>query len=204
MSYKQKRPNMHISYGGKSVQQHKKNLLNIDPIPKHASSDGPNKKQKSNPSYKKAYEAQSDEKKASQTEEEFTTAAKAWNQKKYGTEQPSKDSSDAGITREDLAANKETKDKSKSFDGSGSDKKKGEDSTNKKVIATDADPSTRKGRKEMKKADKESGLSRKEVRSRKLQRKAAAADDADPKSKKAIKLAKKAAARKKRLDKNKK
>ena len=56
----------------------------------------------------------------------------------------------------------------------------------------------------MKKADKESGLSRKEVRSRKLQRKAAAADDADPKSKKAIKLAKKAAARKKRLDKNKK
>ena len=41
MSYKQKRPNMHISYGGKSVQQHKKNLLNIDPIPKHASSDSP-------------------------------------------------------------------------------------------------------------------------------------------------------------------
>ena len=41
MSYKQKRPNMHISYGGESVQQHKKNLLNIDPIPKHASSDSP-------------------------------------------------------------------------------------------------------------------------------------------------------------------
>ena len=215
MSYKQKRPNMHISYGGESVQQHKKNLLNIDPIPKHASSDGPNKKQKSLQSYDSAYDKLSDEQKAEyrgeggvegegKGREAFKKKAKKWNQTKYGTEQPSKDSSDAGITREDLAANKETKDKSKSFDGSGSNKKKGEDSTNKKVIATDADPSTRKGRKEMKKADKESGLSRKEVRSRKLQRKAAAADDADPKSKKAIKLAKKAAARKKRLDKNKK
>ena len=212
MSYTQKKLDMKISYGGESVQQHKKNLINDNPLAKHASAiqmqedqhDTPFHKQESLQSYDSAYDKQSDEKKASQSREQFKKEAKAYNQKKYGTTEPSKDSSDAGITREDLAANKETKDTSKSFDGSGSDKKKGENSTNKKVIATDADPSTRKGRKDMKKADKESGLSRKEVRSRKLQRKTAAAQDKDPKSKKAIRLAKQAAARKKRLDKNKK
>jgi hypothetical protein len=37
MSYTQKKPNMHISYGGESVQQHKKNLINDNPLAKHAS-----------------------------------------------------------------------------------------------------------------------------------------------------------------------
>tara|TARA_R110000824_G_C15067942_1_gene663111 strand:- start:42 stop:842 length:801 start_codon:yes stop_codon:yes gene_type:complete len=37
MSYTQKKPNMHISYGGESVQQHKKNLIDDNPLAKHAS-----------------------------------------------------------------------------------------------------------------------------------------------------------------------
>jgi hypothetical protein len=55
------------------------------------------------PSYKQAYAAQSDEKKATQSEAEFTTAAKAYNTKKYGTTSPSADSAKKGATRAELA-----------------------------------------------------------------------------------------------------
>lgn len=41
--------------------------------------------------YKDAYAAQSDEKKSGQTYEQFETAAKAWNEKKYGTTEPTRD-----------------------------------------------------------------------------------------------------------------
>ena len=41
-------------------------------------------------SYDAAYDAQSDEKKASQTREEFKKAAKAYNKKAYGTTEPTK------------------------------------------------------------------------------------------------------------------
>ena len=136
------------------------------------------KKEKKLPTYDQAYDAQSDEKKKTQSREQFKTEAKAYNQKKYGTTEPSKDSSEAGLKRKDLAENKKTKDTTKSFDGSGSTKKKGEDKKEgkKRVVAKDADASTRKGRKAMKDADKKSGDSRKEVKSRKLQRKAGAAE----------------------------
>jgi len=41
--------------------------------------------------YRQAYDAQSDEKKSRQTYEQFETAAKAWNKKKYGTTEPTRD-----------------------------------------------------------------------------------------------------------------
>ena len=141
-------------------------------------SGGPAKPEKKLPTYDQAYDAQSDEKKKTQSREQFKTEAKAYNKKKYGTTEPSKDSSEAGLKRKDLAENKKTKKKTTSFDGSGSNKKKGEDKKEgkKRVVAKDADASTRKGRKAMKDADKKSGDSRKEVKSRKLQRKAGAAE----------------------------
>ena len=141
-------------------------------------SKGPAKPEKKLPTYDQAYDAQSDEKKKTQSREQFKKEAKAYNQKKYGTTEPSKDSSEAGLKRKDLAENQKTKKKTTSFDGSGSNKKKGEDKKEekKRVVAKDADASTRKGRKAMKEADKKSGDSRKEVKSRKLQRKAGAAE----------------------------
>ena len=141
-------------------------------------SGGPAKPEKKLPTYDQAYDAQSDEKKKTQSREQFKKEAKAYNQKKYGTTEPSKDSSEAGLKRKDLAENQKTKKETTSFDGSGSNKKKGEDKKEgkKRVVAKDADASTRKGRKAMKDADKKSGDSRKEVKSRKLQRKAGAAE----------------------------
>ena len=141
-------------------------------------SGGPAKPEKKLPTYDQAYDAQSDEKKKTQSREQFKKEAKAYNQKKYGTTEPSKDSSEAGLKRKDLAENQKTKKETTSFDGSGSNKNKGEDKKEgkKRVVAKDADASTRKGRKAMKDADKKSGDSRKEVKSRKLQRKAGAAE----------------------------
>ena len=141
-------------------------------------SGGPAKPEKKLPTYDQAYDAQSDEKKKTQSREQFKKEAKAYNQKKYGTTEPSKKSSEAGLKRKDLAENQKTKKETTSFDGSGSNKKKDEDKKEgkKRVVAKDADASTRKGRKAMKDADKKSGDSRKEVKSRKLQRKAGAAE----------------------------
>ena len=168
------------------------------------------KKEKSLQSYDSAYDKLSDEKKAEYRGESgvegdgrkaFTKKAKKYNRDTYGTEEPSKDSREAGLKRKDLAENKKTKVKTKSFDGSGSNKKKGEDKKEgkKRVVAKDADASTRKGRKAMKDADKKSGDSRKEVKSRKLQRKAGAAE-----GKKKTRLEERAKRRNKRLAKNKK
>ena len=56
----------------------------------------------------------------------------------------------------------------------------------------------------MKKADKKAGLSRKEVKSRKLSRKANAAALKDPESKQALRLKKRADDRNDRLNKDKK
>ena len=49
-------------------------------------------------SYDAAYDAQSDEKKASQSREEFKKAAKAYNKKEYGTTEPTKAASEGKIT----------------------------------------------------------------------------------------------------------
>ena len=152
--------------------------------PKKSKGPAKPKKEKSLQSYDSAYDKLSDEKKAEYRgdggvegdgRKAFKKKAKKYNRDTYGTEEPSKKSSEAGITRKNLKDNKKTKDKTTSFDGSGSDKKAGEDTTKKRVVAKDADASTRKGRKAMKDADKASGDSRKEVKSRKLQRKANAA-----------------------------
>jgi len=180
-----------------------------------AKSKGPAKEKKL-PTYDKAYDKLSEEQKneyrtikngdsvKGSGREAFKKKAKEYNRKKYGTEEPSKDSSEAGLKRKDLAENKKIKDETKSFDGSGSNKEKGKDSTKERVTVTNGDASTRKGRKAMKDADKKSGLSRKEIRSRKLQRKANAAADSNPDSKKAKKLQAKSDNRKERLNKNKK
>tara|TARA_R110001592_G_scaffold272361_1_gene539079 strand:+ start:42 stop:785 length:744 start_codon:yes stop_codon:yes gene_type:complete len=247
MGFKMNKPSMAISYGGESVQKHKSNLMNDNPVAKHASAvpnlnkgygssdsmakmakpdyididnDGNEEEsmkqaasslnmngspfhetnQKSLPSYDKAYDAQSDEKKKTQTRAQFKKEAKAYNAKKYGTTEPSKDSKKAGVTREQLADNKKTSDTTKSFD-----KKvvKSNVSTDKQSSSPD-DADTRKGRKKMKNTDKASGkFSRKEIKSRKIQRKAQDAADRDPKSKKAIRLKKRESDRKKRLAKNK-
>ena len=178
-------------------------------------SGGPAKEKKL-PTYDKAYDKLSEEQKneyrtikngdsvKGSGREAFKKKAKKYNKEKYGTEEPSKDSSEAGLKRKDLAENKKIKDETKKFDGSGSNKERGTDSTNERVTVTNGDASTRKGRKAMKDADKKSGLSRKEIRSRKLQRKANAAADSNPDSKKAKKLQAKSDNRKERLNKNKK
>ena len=249
MGFRMNKPSMAISYGGESVQKHKSNLMNNNPVAKDASAlnnlnkgygqsksmakmakpdyididnDGNEEesmkqaasslnmngspfhetKQKSLPSYDKAYDAQSDEKKKTQSREQFKKEAKAYNTKKYGTTEPSKDSKKAGVTREQLADNKKTSDTTTSFDKKVV--KKDIKDSNKSSSPDDAD--TRKGRKKMKNTDKASGkLSRKEIKSRKIQRKAQAAEDqggAD--SKKAIRLKKRESNRKERLAKNKK
>ena len=177
--------------------------------PKKSKGPAKPKKEKSLQSYDSAYDKLSDEKKAEYRGDSgvegdgrkaFTKKAKKYNRDKYGTEEPSKDSKEAGLKRKDLAENKKTKDTTKSFDGSGSNKKKGEDKKEgkKRVVAKDADASTRKGRKAMKDADKKSGDSRKEVKSRKLQRKAAAAE-----GDKKARLEKRMENRQKRLNKKK-
>jgi hypothetical protein len=155
------------------------------------------------PTYNAAYDKLSDEQKAKQTRKEWTTEAEGYNDKKYGTKNPSNDAENSGQTREQLAEKKKTKDETKSFDGSGSDKKKGVDSE-KSTSRPAGDVTTRKGRKEMKKADKKAGLSRKEVKSRKLSRKANAAALKDPESKQALRLKKRADDRNDRLNKDKK
>ena len=249
MGFKMNKPSMAISYGGESVQKHKSNLMNDNPVAKHASAvpnlnkgygssdsmakmakpdyididnDGNEEesmkqaasslnmngspfhetKQKSLPSYDKAYDAQSDEKKKTQTRAQFKKEAKAYNTKKYGTTEPSKDSKKAGVTREQLADNKKTSDTTKSFDKKVVKSKVSKD----KQSSSPDDADTRKGRKKMKNTDKASGkLSRKEIKSRKIQRKAQAAEDqggAD--SKKAMRLKKRESNRKERLAKNKK
>ena len=181
--------------------------LNMNGSPFHET------KQKSLQSYDSAYDKLSNEQKAEyrgeggvegegKGREAFTKKAKKYNETKYGTEQPSKDSKKAGITREQLADNKKTSDTTKSFDKKVV--KKDIKDSNKSSSPDDAD--TRKGRKKMKNTDKASGkLSRKEIKSRKIQRKAQAAEDqggAD--SKKAIRLKKRESNRKERLAKNKK
>ena len=220
MGFRMNKPSMAISYGGESVQKQKSNLKNDNPVAKDASAlnnlnkgygssesmanmDGSpfhETKQKSLPSYDKAYDAQSDEKKKTQSREQFKKEAKAYNTKTYGTTEPSKDSSNAGIKRKDLADNKKTKDTTTSFDKKVV-KKDVKDS--KKSTGPD-DTKTREGRKKMKNTDKASGkLSRKEIKSRKIQRKAQDAADRDPESKRAVRLKKRESDRKKRLAKNK-
>ena len=220
MGFRMNKPSMAISYGGESVQKQKSNLKNDNPVAKDASAlnnlnkgygssesmanmDGSpfhETKQKSLPSYDKAYDAQSDEKKKTQSREQFKKEAKAYNTKTYGTTEPSKDSKKAGVTREQLADNKKTSDTTKSFDKKVV--KKDIKDSNKSSSPDDAD--TRKGRKKMKNTDKASGkLSRKEIKSRKIQRKAQDAADRDPESKRAVRLKKRESDRKKRLAKNK-
>jgi len=214
------KPSMAISYGGESVQKQKSNLKNDNPVAKDASAlnnlnkgygssesmanmDGSpfhETKQKSLPSYDKAYDAQSDEKKKTQSREQFKKEAKAYNTKTYGTTEPSKDSKKAGVTREQLADNKKTSDTTKSFDKKVVKSKVSKD----KQSSSPDDADTRKGRKKMKNTDKASGkLSRKEIKSRKIQRKAQDAADRDPESKRAVRLKKRESDRKKRLAKNK-
>jgi len=136
-----KGPSMNISYGGESNKQQKSNLLKDNPVAKHASAmnmngspfhedtvkteaqsiqAGKDEKKKSKslvsgklPSYDKAYDAQSDKKKASQSREQFKKEAKDYNTKKYGTTEPTKDSEKQKITRDKLAENKTKADKNK-------------------------------------------------------------------------------------------
>jgi hypothetical protein len=220
MGFRMNKPSMAISYGGESVQKQKSNLKNDNPVAKDASAlnnlnkgygssesmanmDGSpfhETKQKSLPSYDKAYDAQSDEKKKTQSREQFKKEAKAYNTKTYGTTEPSKDSKKAGVTREQLADNKKTSDTTKSFDKKVVKSKVSKD----KQSSSPDDADTRKGRKKMKNTDKASGkLSRKEIKSRKIQRKAQDAADRDPESKRAVRLKKRESDRKKRLAKNK-
>jgi len=62
----------------------------VSPFHKQANGSPFQIKSPLNVSYDAAYEAQSDEKKASQTKEQFKTEAKAYNKKSYGTEEPTK------------------------------------------------------------------------------------------------------------------
>lgn len=59
-------------------------------------------------SYSQAYAGLSAEKKSSMTEAEFTAKAKAWNQKKYGTTEPTATAKKQGITKSNLASRVES------------------------------------------------------------------------------------------------
>ncbi len=67
-------------------------------------------KEKALPTYNQAWDKMSEEKKKSfKSKEDFVSQAKAYNEKKYGTTNPSKDSQKAGQTRKELAgAHKKT------------------------------------------------------------------------------------------------
>ena len=93
-----------------------------DGAAKYGKSKGPAKDKKL-PTYDAAYDRLSEEEKNQYREDKpgkvvegsgranFKKKAKKYNETKYGTEEPSKDSEKAGITREKLAENKKTKDK---------------------------------------------------------------------------------------------
>ncbi|MHC4335978.1 MAG: hypothetical protein ACYSUV_19850 [Planctomycetota bacterium] len=117
-------------------------------------------------SYDEAYDAQSEEKKKTQTREEFKKAAKEYNTKRYGTTEPTRDSKKAGKTKEELAiqvkATNEKKENPKPVETK-SEETKNEEPKNRRQKRSDRI----KKRKEKKKAIKEikeSGLKGKEKR----------------------------------------
>ena len=70
----------------------------VSPFHKQANGSPFQIKSPLNVSYDAAYEAQSDEKKASQTKEQFKTEAKAYNKKSYGTEEPTKAAKEGNLS----------------------------------------------------------------------------------------------------------
>ena len=156
-------------------------------------------------SYKDAY-ADADKDKY-KTLDSFVAAAKGYNKKKYDTTEPTKVAKEKGVTKKNLAQNvtkygPSTSSGSSSGSGSGSSSSSSSSgSSSSSSSSSSSDASTRKGRKQMKNADKAEGRSRKEVKSLKLQRKAKAASDADPTSRKAARLKKRSDKREKRIKK---
>ena len=154
-------------------------------------------------SYNDAY-ADADKSKY-KTLDSFVAAAKGYNKKKYDTTEPTKVAKEKGVTKENLAQNvKKYGPSTSSGSGSGSSSSSSSSSSgssSSSSSSSSSDASTRKGRKQMKNADKAEGRSRKEVKSLKLQRKAKAASDADPTSRKAARLKKRSDKREKRIKK---
>ena len=141
--------------------------------------------------YKEAYAGLSAEKKATQSEEEFTKAAKDWNKKKYGTTEPTAYAKKSGMSKEGLAIHHAEKMKQEKLNKEYVPDKK---VVTKKVETKEVKPksTSRKERKQEKTARKSSGrLSRREIKYEKLASKAESAL-AEGKGRKAKRLAKRA------------
>jgi len=119
-----------------------------------------------NVSYDEAYDAQSEEKKKTQTREEFKKAAKEYNIKRYGTTEPTRDSKKAGKTKEELAiqvkATNEKKENPKPVETK-NEETKNEEPKNRRQKRSDRIKKREEKKKEIKKI-KESGLKGKEKR----------------------------------------
>ena len=97
-----------------------------------------------NVSYDKAYDDQSDEKKATQSREEFKKAAKAYNKKEYGTTEPTKAAEDGKLSDAQtkklivskLKRDKTAKDTNKARADKGGDSKKSETKSDKPKTKT--------------------------------------------------------------------
>ncbi len=95
-------------------------------------------------SYDAAYDAQSDEKKATQTREEFKKAAKAYNKKAYGTTEPTKaaesgklsDAQTKRLIKEKMQRDKKAQDTAKVKASKPADSKKSETKSDKPKTKT--------------------------------------------------------------------
>jgi hypothetical protein len=104
----------------------------------------PNSMSPLNVSYDKAYDDQSDEKKATQSREEFKKAAKAYNKKEYGTTEPTKAAEDGKLSDAQtkklivskLKRDKTAKDTNKARADKGGDSKKSETKSDKPKTKT--------------------------------------------------------------------
>tara|TARA_R110000744_G_scaffold29603_6_gene70539 strand:- start:487 stop:1050 length:564 start_codon:yes stop_codon:yes gene_type:complete len=187
MGFKMNKPSPAISYKGESTHQEKSNLMNNNPVVGKASALS----NAGSPLYGyvkeggKATGNMKDYKLNSQARRDEYTA-RGWKQDDTTKVTVAKQKVKAPPSTISIGIKKTTVSKDKQ--SSSSD-----------------DISTRKGRKKMKNSDKASGeFSRKEIKSRKIQRKAQDAADKDPNSKRAIRLKKRESNRKERLAKNKK
>ena len=137
--------------------------------------------------YKEAYAGLSAEKKATQSEEEFTKAAKDWNKDKYGTTEPTAYAKKSGMSKEGLAIHHADKMKQEKLNKEHvPDKKIVTKKVETKEVKPKSKPKTRKEIRAQKLESKKAGMSRKDIKTQKLKSKLEAAD---PGSRKAKRLA---------------
>ena len=138
----------------------------VSPFHKQANGSPFQIKSPLNVSYDAAYEAQSDEKKASQTKEQFKTEAKAYNKKSYGTEEPTKAAKEDKLSdaqKKKLSSETEEYKKKREVTA----KAKADAETKKEESKTKVEPKTKTGK--QRRAEKRVGrLKKKQQKGKKL------------------------------------